>query len=253
MDVLSTSAGSAQAVRDAAAASESAVDSRLALERELDRLNDALGGHAAAAAQHLNWTLLAQAFLLTAYLIVLVGAWSIPLPGKHWLLTAIAAYGALSLTLGFLSQRGSRDRIAPLRQSRRVVEQALERVAARPTVFSRERILTTVLGDWATRLLPLVVLTGWAALTVYTLALPPASDTRPSTAERAEPRAASGPSLAPRGRPPVRKADEPVPAPAAAASAPATEAGSEGESGLAALFRRAINAPAPPAQETVKP
>jgi hypothetical protein len=253
VDVLSTSAGSAQAVRDAAAASESAIDARLALERELDRLNDALGGHAAVAAQHLNWTLLAQAFLLTAYLIVLVGGWSIPLPGKHWLLTGIAAYGALSLALGFLSQRGSRDRIAPLRQSRRLIEQALERVAARPTVFSRERVFTTGLGDWATRLLPLVVLTGWAALTVYTLALPPASHPRALTTERAEPRTSAAPSATTRSRAPGRKAEETVAATAAPAEALPAEAGSEEESGLAALFRRAINTPAAPAQETIKP
>lgn len=250
MDVLSTSAGSAQAVREAA--SDAAVDSRLALERELDRLNEALAGHASAAAQHLNWTVLAQAFLLTAYAIVLVGGWSIPLPGKHGLLAAIAGYGALSLVLGFLAQRGSRDRIAPLRQSRRVVEQALERVAARPTVFSRERVLATGLGDWATRLLPLAIVAGWAALTVYSLALPLAPEGRAAATERAEPRAATGATPAVRARQAGRKADEPVPTAAAPAPA-AAEATGENESGLAALFRRAINAPAPPPQDSVKP
>jgi hypothetical protein len=237
MDVLSNEQGSAQAIREAAAASE-AVDSRMALERELDRLNEALGIQASAAAQHLNWTLLAQAFLLTSYLIVLVGAWSVPLPGKRWLLAAIVAYGAVSLVLGYLSQRGSRDRLAPLRNSRRLVEQALERVANRPTVFSRERLLVTTLGDWATRLLPLLILTGWAALTFYTLALPIPGDARSAADARGEARAAAATAPAPaRARAPARKAEESAPA-----AAPVTAGSEENESGLAALFRRAMNA-----------
>ena len=93
MDVLSTADGSAQAVRDAAQAANGA-EAGLALERELDRLNAAIAAHSSASASHLQWTLLAQAFLLAAYLIVLVGAWSLPLPGKRWLLAAIAVYGA---------------------------------------------------------------------------------------------------------------------------------------------------------------
>lgn len=245
MDVLSNSQGSAQAVRDAS----EAVDSRMALERELDRLNEALGTHASAAAQHLNWTLLAQAFLLTAYLIVLVGGWSVPLPGKRWLLAAIVGYGAVSLVLGYLSQRGSRDRLAPLRNSRRLVEQALERVASRPAVFSRERLLVTTLGDWATRLLPVVILAGWVALTLYTLALPIPADNRLSAEARSEPRSAnSAPVATSRAKAPARKTEEVTPAPVAADTAPADE------SGLAALFRRALNTPqgeAPP--EPIKP
>jgi hypothetical protein len=237
MDVLSNTQGSAQAVRDAAAASE-AVDSRMALERELDRLNAALGAHASAAAQHLNWTLLAQAFLLTSYLIVLVGGWSLPLPGKRWLLAAIVGYGAISLILGYLSQRGSRDRLAPLRNSQRLVEQALERVANRPTVFSRERHLVTTFGDWATRLLPVFILAGWVALTLYTLALPFPTDGRNTAAARGDTRAAASTApAAPRARAPGRKAEE-----GAAASATTDASTADNESGLAALFRRAINA-----------
>jgi hypothetical protein len=254
MDVLSTTAGSAQAVRDAAAASESAIDSRLALERELDRLNAALGAHGASAAQNLNWALLAQAFLLTCYLIVLVGGWTVPLPGKRWLLAAIAGYGAISLVLGVLLQRASRDRLAPLRQNRKLVEEALERVANRPTVFSRERLLVRTLGDWAPRLLPVVILAGWSALSVYTLALPLPGDGRPVAAEpRTEPRAgAAAASTAPtsRARAPVRKVDENAPVTTAAPDAPPAD----GESGLAAFFRRGMNTP-PPADsgDPVKP
>ena len=248
MDVLSNAQGSAQAVRDAAASE--AVDSRMALERELDRLNEALAAHAASAAQHLNWTLLAQAFLLTSYLIVLVGGWAVPLPGKRWLLAAIVGYGAVSLVLGYLSQRGGRDRLAPLRNSRRLVEQALERVANRPTVFSRERVLVTTVGDWATRLLPVIILAGWAALTLYTLALAIPGDGRAVAEARGEARTVSPAPATPRARAPARKAEE-----SAAPVAPAAATSEENESGLAALFRRAINAP-PPVEasgETVKP
>ena len=243
MDVLSTKDGSAQAVRDAAASE--GIDSRMALERELDRLNVAVGAHSTASAQHLQWTLLAQAFLLTSYLIVLIGGWSLPLPGKRWLLAAIAGFALVSLVLGHLSQRGSRDRIAPLRQSRRLVEQALERIAARPVVFSRDGVIARSVGDWATTLVPVSVLAGWVALTLYTLALPLPTDARAAAEVRGAPRAAAAPvsgaptsaAAAPRAKGPPRKGEDVAPAPVAA------EAAAPEETGLAALFRRAINAP----------
>lgn len=252
MDVLSTKDGSAQAVRDAAASE--VIDSRMALERELDRLNVAVGAHSTASAQHLQWSVLAQAFLLASYLIVLVGGWSLPLPGKRWLLAAIAGFAVVSLVLGHLSQRGSRDRIAPLRQSRRLVEQALERIAARPVVFSRDGIIARSIGDWATTLMPLAILAGWVALTLYTLALPLPTDARAAAEVRGASRAAAAPAStappAPRAKGSARKAEDVAPAPVAA------ETVASEESGLAALFRRAINAPpaeTDAAAETVKP
>ncbi|HET9025249.1 MAG TPA: hypothetical protein VFN64_11795 [Burkholderiaceae bacterium] len=241
MDVLSTTDGSAQAVRDAAAAAAAAseaVDSRMALERELDRLNVAVGAHSTASAQHLQWTLLAQGFLLTSYLIVLVGGWSLPLPGKRWLLAAIAGYAAVSLVLGHLSQRSGRDRIAPLRQSRRLVEHALERIAARPIVFSRDGVIARSVGDWATTLTPIVVLAGWISLTLYTLSLPFPPDVRTAAEARGVTRAAAATmptAPAPRGKGAPRKTEEAAPAPVAAET-PAPE-----ETGLAAMFRRAIS------------
>lgn len=256
MDVLSTKDGSAQAVRDAAASE--GIDSRMALERELDRLNVAVGAHSTASAQHLQWTLLAQAFMLASYLIVLIGGWSLPLPGKRWLLTAIAGFALVFLVLGHLSQRGSRDRIAPLRQSRRLVEQALERIAARPVVFSRDGVIARSVGDWATTLLPVAVLAGWVALTLYTLALPLPTDTRAAAEVRGAARATAAPAsgaptstaAAPRAKGPPRKGEDVAPAPVAA------EAAAPEETGLAALFRRAINAPpteTAAATEAVKP
>jgi hypothetical protein len=239
MEVLSTTNGSAQAIREAAEASAAGGDSRLGLERELDRLNAGLASHADALAQHLNWTLLAQAFLVTTYFIVLVGGWSVPLPGKRLLLASIAGYGAVSLVLGYLSLRAHRDRIAPLRQSRRLTEQALERVASRPPVFSREQLLSATVGAWASRLLPIVILAGWGMLTVYTLALPLPTDGRVARDARGEAKsatAAGGPARA-RAPAPARKAEQ---APAPGAADVATEAADD-ESGLAAMFRRAIN------------
>lgn len=251
MDVLSRTDGSAQAVREAAAASEAGADSRMGLERELDRLNAGLAAHVDAMAQHMNWTLLAQAFLVTAYFIVLVGGWSIPLPGKRLLLASVAGYGAVSLVLGYLSMRGHRDRLAPLRQSRRLTEQALERVANRPAVFSRERMLSATVGVWASRLLPLVILAGWCALTLYTLALPLPTDSRSAAAEtRGEAKSAStSPSASARTRAPARRVEEVPVTPAPASEA----AGTGNESGLAALFRRAINTPQPEQGEVIKP
>ena len=248
MDVLSTRDGSAQAVRDAAASE--VIDSRMALERELDRLNVAVGAHSTASSQHLQWTLLAQAFLLTSYLIVLIGGWSLPLPGKRWLLAAIAGFALVSLVLGHLSQRGSRDRIAPLRQSRRLVEQALERIAARPVVFSRDGVIARSVGDWATTLMPLAVLAGWVALTLYTLALPLPTDARAASDVLGATRAAAAPtSTAPasRAKGPARKGEDVAPAPVAGEPAAPEEAG------LAALFRRAINAPPTGTASTAEP
>jgi hypothetical protein len=249
MDVLSAKDGSAQAVRDAAAAE--VVDSRMALERELDRLNVAIGAHSIASAQHLQWTMLAQAFLLACYLIVLVGGWSLPLPGKRWLLASVAGFALVSLVLGHLSQRGSRDRIAPLRQSRRLVEQALERIAARPVVFSRDGVIARSVGDWSTTLLPIAVLAGWVALTLYTLALPLPTDARGAARATAAPTAIApaANAAAPRVKAAARKAED-LPPPVA------SETAAPDETGLAALFRRAISAPpneAASAAEAVKP
>ena len=248
MEILSNADGSAQAVRDAAVA-DSGGDARVALERELDRLNAALNTHAQAAAQQANWTLLAQAFLVTSYFIVLVGGWTLPLPGKRWLLVAIGVYALLSLLFGSLAQRSTRDRIAPLRASRRLTEHALERVAGRPPVFSRERAWSTAVGDVAARLTPWLVFIGWLALMVYTLATPLPTDVRAAVDARSESRAATatGQAIPPspvRQKSAPRKSEEAVPAP---------EPASEAESPLAALLRRAINTPAPETAETIKP
>src|SRR5512147_142392 len=182
MRALSPTDGSADAVREAADAALAQDDNRLALERELDRLNTAIQGSAAALGQHLSWLIVAQAFLLTAYVIVLVGAWSLPLPGKRWLLTGIALFAMVAVSCTYLGLRAARDRVGPLKLQRQRIEDALERVAARPPAFARQGTVTALLVQASTRGLPLAIVAGWVALTLYTLALPLPTDGKLPTA-----------------------------------------------------------------------
>jgi hypothetical protein len=259
MRALSPTDGSADAVREAADAALARDDNRLALERELDRLNTAIQGSAAALGQHLSWLIAAQAFLLTAYIIALVGAWNLPLPGKRGLLTGIALFAIVAVSFTYLGLRAARDRVGPLKLQRQRVEDALERVAARPPAFARQGALTALLAQASTRGLPLLVIAGWAALTLYTLALPLPSDGK-STAAAAESRsnAATPPVAKAAGRsattPAVAKA---APAATVEATPPAADAGSDTatESPLLNFFRRAVNTPPAVEQptESVKP
>ncbi len=256
MRALSPSDGSADAVRQAADAALAQDDNRLALERELDRLNTAIQGSAAAVGQHLSWLIVAQAFLLTAYVIVLVGTWTLPLPGKRGLLTGIALFAMLAVGSTYLGLRAARDRVGPLKLQRQRVEDALERVAARPPAFARQGAVTALLAQASTRGLPLLVVAGWAALTLYTLALPLPSDSK-TTAAAAEPRP-NGTST------PTAKSVRSSSPPAAAKAAPATpeasavaaDPGSDTTTGspLLNFFRRAVNTPPAVEQpEAVRP
>lgn len=244
--------GSAQAVRDAVAAGAAAPngdDARLALERELDRLNVELAAQASALSQHLNWTLLIQAFLLGAWLIVLVGGWSVPLPGKRWLLAAIAGYAVLGLLLGTLAMRGTRSRLRPLREARRQTEEALQRVAARPPVFSRGRAQLSAIAVWASRAMSLAIVAGWGALSLYALATPMPTDVRAAADARGETKSAG----APRPAAPVRSAQprKIEEAPAAVAPPPEPEPAADGDNRIATWFRRALAAP--PAERAEEP
>ena len=252
MRELSPADGSADAVRNAAEEALSHSDSRPALERELDRLNAAVQGSAAALGQQLSWLLLVQAFLLTSYLIVLVGGWNLPLPGKRGLLIGIAGFALAAVCATYLGLRAARDRVGPLKLQRQRVEDALERVAGRPPAFARQGTVTAALAQASTRGLPVVVVAGWIALMVYAVGLPLPAEPRPAGAAT-EPRAMPATQAAPRvprsattkGVPPA--SPEPV---AAAESAPESAT----ESPLMNFLRRAI-APPPPveAQEAVKP
>lgn len=255
MRALSTVDGSADAIRDAAEVAQARDDNRLALERELDRLNLAIQGSAAALGQHLSWTIVAQALLLFAYVVVLVGGWNTPLPGKRGLLTGIAAFGGFALVCTYLGLRAARDRVGPLKMQRQRVEDALERVAARPPAFARQGSVTALLAQASTRGLPLLIVAGWTALTLYTLALP--LPTEPRTAAVAESRAStSAPAPATPARPAGKVANKGAGAPTVDTAAPAAEPTSDapGESPLLNFFRRAVNTPpAAEPQERVTP
>lgn len=249
MQSLSTQDGSADAVRKAADGALPTDDNRLALERELDRLNFGVHGTTAAMIQHLNWMLMSQAFLLVAYLIVLVGAWGLALPGKRWLMASIAGFGTVVMLLAYLGVRGHLDRIGPMKLARRTIEEALERVAARPTVFSRQSLLVAALAEWSTRVLPAVMIGGWLALALYTLSVPMPTDVRKAAPARGDTKAAQ-PAATGRNsaRPAPRKTDE-------APAAEVTSEAAEPESPLTGFLRRALNQP-PPAEESsesVKP
>jgi hypothetical protein len=172
MRALSPDDGSAEAIRAAAETPVVHDDHRVALERELDRLNLAIQGSAAALSQHLSWMLVSQAAVLLAYLIVLVNGWSVSLPGRRELLLGLAAFGVIAVVFTYLGLRGARDRVGPLKSHRQRVEDALERVAGRPPVFARQGTMTALLANASTRGLPLMIVAGWTALIAHTLVLP---------------------------------------------------------------------------------
>lgn len=250
MRALSSDDGSADAVRDAAEIALAKDDNRLALERELDRLNVAIQGSAAALGQHLSWMLVAQAFLLVAYMIALVAGWNVPLPGKRWLLLGIAGCAVVAVLATYLGLRAARDRVGPLKQHRQRVEDALERVAARPPAFARQGAITAALAQLSTRGLPVVICGGWTALALYALALPMPNEVR-TAASISEPRA-SGAAAAPAKTVRSNAANA-----RAATSAPVEEvpadSGSTASSGspLVDFLRRAVNTP--PAVDTPEP
>jgi hypothetical protein len=255
MRALSPTDGSADAVREAADAALARDDNRLALERELDRLNTAIQGSAAALGQHLSWLIVAQAFLLSAYFIVLVGAWSLPLPGKRWLLTGIGLFAMLAVGCTYLGLRAARDRVGPLKLQRQRVEDALERVAARPPAFARQGTVTALLAQASTRGLPLVIVAGWIALTLYTLALPLPTDNKVPTAVESRANGATAPA-AKAARPAATSAAKAANGTTGEASPTPTESATAttSDSPLLEFFRRAVNTPpAAEPQEGIKP
>jgi hypothetical protein len=256
MQPLSSADGSADAVRDAAETALVQDENRLALERELDRLNTAVQGSAAALGQHLSWLLVAQAFLLVAYLITLVGAWNLPLPGKRWFLLGIAGFAIVGTVTTYLGLRAARDRVGPLKRQRQRVEDALERVAARPPAFARQGAVTALLAQASTRGLPLLICSGWAALVLYAVALPlPTSSDLRSAASATESRGNGAPAASVRGARSNTASTKAVPTPANAEPAAADPAnGAAVESPLLDFLRRAVNTPAAvESQEAVKP
>ena len=254
MQVLSPDDGSADAVRAAADAASASGDQRASLERELDRLNLAVQGTAAALGQQLSWMVLTQGFALAAYMLLLVGGWTLPLPGKRWLLLGIAGFATLAVVCTYLGLRAARDRVGPLKSHRQRVEDALERIAARPPVFARQGPITAMLAHGSTRGLPLLLCTGWVLLVVYTLGLPlPTDTTRPVAAATTDRSTASPPASVPAAKPRATAAAKGAAASEAPTSSAPAVATSE-ESPLVNFLRRAINTPsAAEGQDPVKP
>jgi hypothetical protein len=246
MESLSPLDGSAAAVRQAAAA-VTAVDDpvRLAVERELDRLNLASIAQVTAVAQHMAGMLLVQALLLATYFGVLIGGWSLPLPGKRWLLVALAIAASVSLLAAHLGLRAQIGRIGALRRGLRATEAALEQIAGRTPVLARGG-LTAGAGRACIGALPWLLVAGWIALVLYALALPPTQEQRVASEMRSDTRE-------------TRPASATVPRVAGAAprteapASPTEAAAPDNESPLAAFLRRAASASTPETSERVTP
>jgi hypothetical protein len=173
-------------------------EERIVLERELDRVQNAVQAEQAVFGQQLNWLMLSQALFLNAYLLVLVVGWSTPLQGKRLLLGGLAVFAAIVAVLVYLALRSGRDALHALRAQRRQIETTLHSQHARTPVFQPVNIVTRGLGGFATRLLPASFIAGWVAISLYTLAAPISS----KLIEDAT--AASAPAAAHSVRPAVR-------------------------------------------------
>lgn len=115
------------------------------LERELDRVQKESAPATAQPGRPANWLLWSQGLLLNAFVILLVFGWNSPLPGRRMLLCGLALAGALVAGLLGFALSGARD----------------SKVAGFPLL--------------AGRALPAVFVTGWIALSLYALALPPSA------------------------------------------------------------------------------
>jgi hypothetical protein len=148
------------------AVADSSSDQRVVLERELDRLQQAIQVDQQAAAQHLNWLLLSQALFLNAFLIVLVLGGSVPLPFTRALLVVLAALGVTAGVILYATLHRTRDEIAMLCLQRRAVEITLQKDFGRVPMFPPNR---SVMPSAA---LPIVFVAAWALLVAYALLTP---------------------------------------------------------------------------------
>jgi hypothetical protein len=181
----------------------------------------------------------------------------VPLPGKRWLLIGISSFAVATVIATYFGLRAARDRVGPLKQHRQRVEEALERVAARPPAFARQGAVTAALAQLSTRGLPLLACTGWIGLVLYALALPITPESR-TAAMISEPRTSGALNGAPAA--PAKAVRSSVAtakgAPVASSDEPVAEAanGAPSASPLIDFLRRAVNTPpAAEPQEPVKP
>lgn len=156
--------GGAPAMSDPPA--DTSTERRAVLERELDRLQQAIQVDQQSASQHLNWLLLSQALFINAFLIVLVLGGAVPAVAARWLLLGLAALGAVAAVVLHSALRRTCDEVAMLRVQRRAVEITLQKEFARVPMFPPSR------NDAPPATLPLIFLGGWAVLVAYALLAP---------------------------------------------------------------------------------
>lgn len=149
-----------------AAADESQTDRRGALERELDRLQQAIQIDQQAGGQHLNWLMLSQALFMNAFLIVLVLGGSVPLVFARWLLVGLAALGMIAAVVLYGALRRASDEVAMLRIQRRAVEISLQKEFGRVPMFPSSR------SEAPSTALPTVFLAAWLVLVAYAFFVP---------------------------------------------------------------------------------
>lgn len=145
---------------------DTSTERRIVLERELDRLQQAIQVDQQSASQHLNWLLLSQALFINAFLIVLVLGGAVPIVVARWLLLGLAALGAIAAVALHSALRRTCDEVAMLRMQRRAVEITLQKEFARVPMFPPSR------NEAPSTTLPLVFLGGWAVLVAYALLMP---------------------------------------------------------------------------------
>jgi hypothetical protein len=171
---------------------------RSQLERDLERVQGALGAEQATFGHQVNWMLLSQGLFLNAFLLLLIVGWSTPLPGKRLLLAGLAIVGVALAMFVTMALRGARETLRGLKDRRRDLEEQLQKEFGRTPVFAPGAGVAA-LGGAATRLLPVAFVAGWIALSLYTLALPLGSNA--SGDARAAAPAASPQASRPAARP----------------------------------------------------
>ena len=144
-------------------APDSSADRRGILERELDRLQQAIQIDQQSAGQHQNWLLLSQALFMNAFLIVLVLGGAVPLSFAIWLMVGLAALGVIAAVVLHATLRRTREEIAMLRLQRRAVEMSLQKEFGRVPMFPPSR------NEAPSTALPMIFLGAWGLLVIYAL------------------------------------------------------------------------------------
>ena len=183
---------------------DTSYERREQLERELDRVQTSLIGERSTFGQQLNWLMLSQALLLNAFLFVLILGWSTPLPAKRLLLAGLAVFAAVVAILIVLALRGTRDAVMALHQQRKSLEATLQKDFGRTPIYTPRALVTRGLAGFANGLLPAVIVAGWIALTIYTLAAPLGASAEPAASAAAP--IASAAAQRPAARAPARTA-----------------------------------------------